>query len=746
MGCVSSSSTKVPHRPSTTARRQSDLISKTPVRVWDRETVLGALMENVDTIQAFPEEVPILGFTSHVIPLFTIKLDFDEIGSTNIQLPILSVVPYEQGIICCWSHKNFGTGTNANVKQFFRNLMGLAKRGSFVFALLLLEMPKEMMKSFDVFVHMGSTVDVGGFNARFEAYTAIAISSDIDLKDEARIDKLEQFVAQGGVLLVACHNRTDDTFGITEEPVNVLLQRHGLAFARFSIGHENDKREIVVSKASNDGSGLGLQSIAAKYKELLEQDDIDVDTLDDVVTALRCYSIVCRAEDMIVLQSVAFHSFKFIASWDMREDGMLYPDVIQRLVLVAIAETITAMRQYRCGCDTDFVAPYVDMFPGMVENAKLDDFELTVNLDTQRLISTGFWCVAGQQCEISVESFPEALLNNWVSVQIGSHSADLLVKPGPWRRMPNVVLCFDFKRRTVHCGSPFGGIVYINVQDLPHSEACSVNLKITNVCQYPFYNVENPDSYELTKDCAVPWGELMGRRIIFTARTEDIHKIPDIDRAMKFYDDLIENMAAMMNYELLRRFRVVFDVDTITPRQGEMVNSYPIVVMVEEFDDLLLNIHKPTTSLFFLISTMARLCLVEGCHDELTETALAATVGSCMLCQLFPEFDPLLDIDAPLPLLFPEFWQIQRWCNPTAIWQVIRSSQNPRGIDGQADDVDMWVKFITQLCTAGRTNYSEIFDKKRVVPLNAVTAVHCWPNPVFSTTMYSVPSSVNVFV
>lgn len=742
MGCASSSGTKV--APEST-RRPRRSISHTPrysSSGLDSETVHSVLLEKVKAVPTFPEAIPLLSLSSSVVPLLTVKLNLHEIGPTSIRLPIVSVVIHKEGLICCWSHRRLtSSGAGEDVQQFIRNLMSLSKRGSFILALLLLDMPKDMHTSFDVFAKIGATIDVGGFQTRFDTYPVIAIPSDIDLQDEAKILKLEKFVAEGGILVVVCHTRDDETFGVVEEPVNVLLKRHGFAFAQFAIGHDTSDPLKVQMISVNEGRDLNLSAIARSYIELLKDPDIDLEVLDDLVTSLHYYFKVSRPEDVSILQEVAFDSFEFVKKRDVRKDGMIYPDSLQRIILIMLAESLAVMRQYTCRHHLSFVAPYVDLFPGVVEAKELGEFEVNVKIDTQRLISTGLWCVAGEKCEITIENDSDVPIHEWLSVQIGSHTADLLVKPGPWRRFPNVVICFDINGQTMECGSPFGGILYFAVQDLPHSQACDVTVKIKNVCQYPFYDVNRPELYEQTKNSPVPWVELMGRNIIFTARKDDVKKVLDISRVLNFYDNLIDRLAAFMNCEILRQFRVVFDVETEGAHEDEPQNEYPITMTVESFDDLFVRIHTPTKALFLLAMTLAKVSLVEDCFDECTETGLAALVASCLIGQLFPEFNPIVDLDVRLPLLFPDFWRIQRWCNPNVLCSVIRKSQNPPAEeDWSTDEVDRWVKFVIQLCEAGETNYAALFEKKRIVPLNAQAAVRHWPEPVFSTTMYDIPT------
>lgn len=241
-------------------------------------------------------------------------------------------------------------------------------------------------------------------------------------------------------------------------------------------------------------------------------------------------------------------------------------------------------------------SPYADHFPGPVpEDATIiQNKEIEVDFDYQdnsylrmayppgTWISTGLYAPAGQSIEIDVPEGVEDLY-----VQIGSHTDVLTGKP-TWSRMPFVALEEKLESGTNQIKSPYGGIVYLIPKVEKPSTKASIN--ISGAVSSPSFirdQTTNEEWHSSVKNNPAPWGELIGKHVIFTLPKESLLAIKNPEAIIEHWDKVAESYDTFVGIDpnsplphkgLDRQHRYVADVQISA---GYMHAGYPMMIPVD---------------------------------------------------------------------------------------------------------------------------------------------------------------------
>ena len=223
--------------------------------------------------------------------------------------------------------------------------------------------------------------------------------------------------------------------------------------------------------------------------------------------------------------------------------------------------------------------------------------------------------------------------------------------------------------------------------------------------------------WEETSQYDCPWGEVVCKSIVFTMPTDQMHRIENIDETITFLDRIVGMVGIVTSYRMQRPYRVLFDVETYN---GDVVSDYPIVMLVDDIDDIFFNRSGPTAGLFKLIMSLSIVSFRDGCFDSMVENALGAFVAALVFSELYPGYNP---VDSPvmeMPPLFQALWHIQAKINRTAVVDVMRKCQDP---ECPVPDVpeDRWIAFVQAMCQATQADLTKMFLEARAIPLS-VTA------------------------
>ncbi len=220
---------------------------------------------------------------------------------------------------------------------------------------------------------------------------------------------------------------------------------------------------------------------------------------------------------------------------------------------------------------------FVPDFPGRMPKTPPVAIRRRINLATPGWISTGIYVPPGRIVSVQVLSQTGAALPA-LQVQVGAHS-DRLWKKTKWKRDPELVKRFPLVGKAKVL-SRYGGLLYL----LPHGKGgvspqggAQVELRTYGGVAAPRFVLgeTSVEDWQKMLKSPAPWGELEGRRIIFTMQTAKLRRLKDPRGALAFWDQVIDL------YEKLdpqprraRKQRVVFDRQISA---GSLHSGYPIM-------------------------------------------------------------------------------------------------------------------------------------------------------------------------
>ncbi|OHS94782.1 hypothetical protein TRFO_39037 [Tritrichomonas foetus] len=713
MGCGGSKS--VPVRPSSEKRALSSqktpiipfdfTITETSVSFADINYAYSSITKDVSAIKCPPNMVPVLCMAPEAVPLVVTSQD-----DSDIKIPIIAMSIKDEGRVICFAHIQMITLSLLEAEQtakFFRNLMKyIVKNEAYMAPVLLLETnPRYDLDLRNLFSCIYVSIDKGTFKNKFDRYRIIVMTHDCQLTPENNA-ALHEFVNSGGTIMIFYDpkNIEEDEENLAELPINKFLISYSLSYTIASlIPRCTTLQTVPISPNYSDIHLCNFLQIASYFRELISNPEVSSETLDEAVTNLRYYIIACDESFSGGLKQLMTTAIEFLYDTNYRNGNEICHQVNQSIIAVIVQDIYEKLP-----LDMIESNPDVDIFPGDPSNIEMSDHSITLTISSDSLISTGLWCPPGCIVHVTSSRVVEGL-----SVQIGSHQTQLYTLPGPWHRWPSVVFAFPLNSETVEICSPFGGILYISTNDQFYPESPSqFYFTFSKVCRYPRVVKGNPSVFNLSKNIPLPWGEVESTCLILTLPSEIIVTSPQIIDVLNAIDQYILKLNVFMSYDMIRPYRVVFDVDIID-NDGEGC-SYPIVMPVSDARKIVSSGKTVTDSLYRMIKEIAYASIRDQFFDKETEVALSALAAIAVLEGTNQTFNHKTTEGLELPFLFKEFWTIHKK-NPKVFMEVLKQSQfqNCTMLDVNED---RWVKFVQDLCRVGKRNFIPIFQNVRPVP------------------------------
>jgi hypothetical protein len=696
-------------KPDGKQTKQTAVAHISPVQRFDM------IVNGATQIAAPSHMMPIVCLSPEAFPVITSSLQLEDSASTEIQLPIIAGSTKEHGRILAFAQLQFlsdpafhSPGTSSVIEGALSWLAGGPTHKSIALA----GFDDETASSIETILQeLSFTLSC---SSAFSDAHVVIIPSDIDLEAQSLGETLLAYIVQGGGLAVF-HRHNEDT--IIPLAINTFLIQFGLAFTVCLLNETLDSPDTMPVPASfTYVKDRSFGPIVEHFKATLKQAEIDPAILDDLVTTMRYYIMICDESYGDALVQIAEASWDFLhRTHYLTADGFC-PDMEQGIIVVLLQELYATLPIVKCP-----PIPELSFFPGVTGTVSLKDYPLNLTLKPEMWTSTGLWLPAGVAGKILLS---EPMAN--VSIQIGSHCESLLVQPGPWKRWPSVVTEFELAKTKIDVGSVFGGIVYAILsgptpEELPPSLELSITLK--HFCQYPRYLHSDPAMWKTTKDIEVPWGEIDLGDIVFTLPSPDMRRIKDFGHLKKKYDEMIAHLIGFMSHELVQPYRIVFDIEL--PEDGPRF-GYPSVLLLDDMDGVLIDLETPNMNLFKALSLIAIVSIREDCFDVQIETALASTAAAVVFKGLFPKFDPFNFAGLTLPPLFAELWNIHTSFSKTLIPSLIEEFKSPDHVSAESSE-DLWVSFVRELCLIGKRNFTKFLGTTRPIPLNISPSILALP-------------------
>lgn len=668
------------------------------------------LTANAKSIASTSNMRPVVCLNRESFPIITSYLHLDDSTPTDLQLPIVAASNYGKGRVMCFSQLAFlgakALQTGDTSKLLTNSFNWLSGGSATISPILVLGFDSQTAQNV-----MKSLQDLGFFaergkNANYLSnYKSVIIPSDIEINDELA-NNIIKFVNDGGGFSIF-YKYVESVIGTL--PINSVLSKFGLAFTCCMLNDENeDVGLITIPPSFSYVRDSNLLAISENFKTVIKQADIDVSNLDDLVTTLRYYIMVCDDTHQSQLIETTEYAWDFLKKTNYVTPEGICKDLKQEIVFVLLQDLYE-----RLPVDKLPPIPESENFPGKTgPNVEMINAEMNLLLTDEAWVSTGLWLPVGKKGNIIAQhEMPE------IHAQVGSHVDSLLRMLGPWKRWPNLVTSKPFETAEIIVDTPFGGILYITVNSIDPIEPQNESFKFENFCKYPRAICGDDSVWEETKDIEVPWGELDTGSVIFTMPSEHLRRISDFYEIKKKFDFISDTIYDFINIKQSKPFRVIFDVQLV---DESPIPNYPLYFLIDSIDSILFNNNEPNQDMFRLTYLFALVLIKDNILDSQTESAISHVAASIVFQQLYPGFDPLQFTDIQMLPVFAELWEIHNKYDKTLLSRTLEKLQNSEYSVSEVPE-EMWISFVREFCITGKCNFTKLLEKSRPIPLNIMT-------------------------
>ncbi len=206
--------------------------------------------------------------------------------------------------------------------------------------------------------------------------------------------------------------------------------------------------------------------------------------------------------------------------------------------------------------------PAAAAFPGEVKPgaAPMKDFRFAVDLNLPRWQFTGLYAAAGEKVVVTL---PADAVEKGLSIRIGCHT-DNITPREKWSRFPSISRSAPLKAVTTEIANPFGGLIYIEVprdkgrggvnvktyggyiwldENVKSAMPASVELRISGGVAAPSYKHGSTTPEQWSAQLAAtsaPWGEMAGKRFIFSLPIAILRTVKDPAAVMLYWDKVLD--------------------------------------------------------------------------------------------------------------------------------------------------------------------------------------------------------------
>lgn len=189
-------------------------------------------------------------------------------------------------------------------------------------------------------------------------------------------------------------------------------------------------------------------------------------------------------------------------------------------------------------------------------------------------ISTGRQARPGETITVDRLDVGGSAREATVRVRIGAHS-DTLWHTETWNRFPEVSVHRDLKWGACSLANPFGGLVYIEVED---SQTVPMRFQISGGVEAPRFVLgsTSPKDWASLRSLDAPYAEIEGKRFVLTVPTETIRTLTNPEEVCSYWDMVLDTCAdlAGLPAERTRPERYVCDVQI---SHGYLHAGYPVM-------------------------------------------------------------------------------------------------------------------------------------------------------------------------
>jgi hypothetical protein len=231
-----------------------------------------------------------------------------------------------------------------------------------------------------------------------------------------------------------------------------------------------------------------------------------------------------------------------------------------------------------------------------------------------------------------------------------------------------------------------------------------VKASFRDISYYPFYGGSDKTWWGKTKHIDAPWGEIRTETTIFTVPTPRLLSIQDLGTFSSNVDKavlcLLDFLGARMSGEL---YRGIVDVDVTDkePLAGE-----PVVLLLEEFNDIVSNVPGGQGFLKFLTNLGFSLIAGKFCEKEI-ELGVARLAACYALRSIWPRYD-IFKLCGEKVGLAHELWPLVEMGGAAAFRGAIQSVVTDNDLQELAN---AWVIFVQGLEKSLGQNLKEMRER-----------------------------------
>lgn len=449
-------------------------------------------------------------------------------------------------------------------------------------------------------------------------YCGLIIQSDCQLTD-----KIYDFVVNGGGLLIfpTIHHSKH------KYSINTVITQFGLAFPNFPFYIEPTKDDSVSAQFPfHEIRQYTLSAIISTFCSTLNKKTIDMNAIDRLGTLLRYHLVMVQRGQCSELQKLAESCLEYLTHRSYYQDNMICSEPVDEMIGILMSESLLKMSANSLG--------YFNLgsiFPGNTIMLDLEEITVNLNITDNRWNSTGVWIPAN--C-IATAVISKLIPN--IVVQVGAHSS-YICKRGPWKRWPSVSSSFDVGQNNFDIATPYGGMIYVINFDKEITKSIKLSITFPDVIKYPYYKIDKPKLWKKTQGNPIPWGEVEGNNIIFTALTRNIREIKNLDEFANTMDLFITDIRSFISNQETWKLRVVFDVEV--PEEGHIV-GYPIVMSLDECPNIF-KYDDPSKEIFTLLYLISMTLLPRGLFDPMIEVIISCSAAASCFMNKWPMYNPL---------------------------------------------------------------------------------------------------------
>jgi hypothetical protein len=415
--------------------------------------------------------MPVVCLSRDSFPIITYAQSPDDfaLAEGSPQLPIVAGSVVGSGRVLCFAQlqllyvRHFSE--EGNRKLLTNSLRWLSGSSTSMVQIVALDFEKTSQQP------IRSSLQEMGYDAEFVArkhfttsgksFHVLLLPSDLDLSNDDFLNEILAFARGGGGVGVFFNSL--ELLGPTI-PVNRLLIQFHLAYTLFLLDEGAEPAALIpIPESYAQIRDVNLIPLLARFKATVKQSCVDDEALEDVVTSLRFYVTVCDDSHGDELEQVSDYCWDFLRRTEYSTPAGVCPEVSHGLAALMLYDLSLRLPPAK-------VTPFPEhaAFPGATGDAPPGPPEVAVQMALDAWMPTGLWLPAGV---------------------VGAIDCD-----GPAR-----------------CGCrphrPHG----------PHPDvgACAeetpptFTMRLLGFVMYPRNDAGNPEVWEQTKDCDVPWGEIV---------------------------------------------------------------------------------------------------------------------------------------------------------------------------------------------------------------------------------------------